>query len=205
MSPEQIQAVAPKCSAGWAAALVDAMNIEAITTPARASMFVAQCAHESAGFTRFVENLNYSAKGLQATWPKRFPTMSVALLYARDPERIANRVYGGRLGNGPEASGDGWRYRGRGCIQITGRANYRTVGAAIDWPLETTPEDAEHPWPGARIAGWYWRSRDCNRFADAGDFVGVTKAINGGLVGLRDRELWLYKARPIFNSQEETP
>ena len=95
-------------------------------------------------------------------------------------------------------TGDGWRFIGRGCIQITGRANYREAGTAIDWPLETTPEDAEHPWPGARIAGWYWRSRDCNRLADAGDFLGVTRKINGGLVGLADRQDWLVKTQLVF-------
>lgn len=204
MTPEQIQTVAPKCSAEWAAALVEAALEREITTPAREAPWIAQLAHESSGFTRFEENLNYSATRLQEIWPRRFPTQSLALLYARDPEKIANRVYGNRLGNGPEASGDGWRFRGRGPIQITGRENYRRAGQAIGVVLEAAPELAATPTVGARIAAWYWQSRGCNELADRGEYVAITKAINGGLVGLRDRELWLYKVRPIFNEGVST-
>lgn len=202
VTAEQITAIAPRCPPEWAAALARAMGVATINTPERAAMFLAQCAHESAGLTRFEENLNYSANGLMETWPKRFPTTSVALLYARDPQRIANRVYANKLGNGEEGSGDGWRYRGRGCLQLTGRENYQKAGAALRFPLISMPEQAAEPALGSSIAAWYWTTRGLNTLADAGDFTGITRKINGGLIGLDDRQSWLAKARAVLSPVE---
>jgi putative chitinase len=191
----QIIALAPRCSPAWAQELPRAMERTGIVTDERAAMFLAQCAHESAGFTRFVENLNYSAQALIRTWPKRFRTPGEADAYAHQPVRIANRVYADRLGNGPEHSGDGWRYRGRGCIQITGRDNYRRAGVDLRFPLESMPEEAAEAPLGAAIAAWFWSSRNLNTLADVGDFEAITRRINGGATGLDDRLQWLERAR----------
>lgn len=201
VTAEQITAIAPRCSPEWASALARAMTTASITGD-RACMFLAQCAHESGGLTRFEENLNYSSNGLMATWPSRFHTLSVALLYQRDPQKIANRVYANRLGNGDENSGDGWRYRGRGCLQLTGRENYEKAGTALRFPLVSQPEEAAGPDLGANIAAWYWTTKGLNALADAGDFTAITRRINGGLIGKEDREKWLEKARAVINSQE---
>lgn len=195
---DTIVAIAPNCSLGWAAAIAGEVLHWHIDSPARQAMFVAQCAHESAGFTRFEENLNYSAEALQRTWPSRFPNFPAAAEVARQPERIANRVYANRLGNGNEASGDGWRFRGRGPIQITGRTNYQRAGAGIGYALEAHPTDAALPTQGAKVACWYWHFNGLNDLADDGDFEGITRRINGGLIGLADRKAWLAKARTII-------
>lgn len=198
MNAEQIQEIAPSCSSGWAVRLADEMPRWHISTPQRQAMFLAQCAHESAGFTRFEENLNYSAEALQRTWPSRFPSFAAAAEVARQPERIANRVYADRLGNGNEASGDGWRFRGRGAIQITGRSNYRRAGLSLGFPLEANPTEAALPGQGARVACWYWFFHGLNDLADDGDFEGITRRINGGLTGIVDRERWLAKACAVI-------
>ena len=198
MNAEQIQEIAPSCSSGWAVRLADEMPRWHISTPQRQAMFLAQCAHESAGFTRFEENLNYSAEALQRTWPSRFPSFAAAAEVARQPERIANRVYADRLGNGNEASGDGWRFRGRGAIQITGRSNYRRAGLSLGFPLEANPAEAALPAQGARVACWYWFFHGLNDLADDGDFEGITRRINGDLIGIFDREKWLAKAREVI-------
>lgn len=156
--------------------------------PKRLAMWLAQCGHESGGFKRLVENLNYSAEGLTKTWPKRFPTLAAAQSYARQPEKIANRVYASRIGNGDEASGDGWRFRGRGLIQVTGRENYKACGAALGVDLLERPELLETERYAALSAGWFWDSRKLNAPADAGDIEAVTKKINGGTTGLADRK-----------------
>lgn len=156
-------------------------------------MFIAQCAHESAGFTRFVENLNYSAEGLMRTWPNRFPNFEATDGYARNPERIANLVYANRSGNGNEASGDGWKYRGRGCIQLTGHNNYTAASAAIQYPLATQPDDLALAAYAAPVACWFWQSRGLNELADIGDFEGITRRVCGGTTGLADRFAWLEK------------
>ncbi len=137
-----------------------------------------------------------------STWPKRFPTLADAQTYARQPEKIANRAYAGRLGNGDEQSGDGWQYRGRGIIQITGRGNYQEVGAALGLPLEAQPELLEQPDNAALSAGWFWKSHLLNPLADHqtddiddADFVTITTKINGGTVGLADRRAYWVHAR----------
>lgn len=188
-----IRAIAPGCSPEWADALNAAMPLWGIVSAHRRAMFLAQCAHESGGFTRFVENLNYSAQALMRTWPNRFPSLAIAAQYERQPEKIANHVYANRLGNGNEASGDGWKYRGRGCLQITGHNNYTAAGAAIRYPLGVYPQDLEQPQFGAPAAAWFWQSRGLNELADEGDFEGITRRINGGMTGLTDRIAWLHK------------
>lgn len=195
MNPAQILEAAPKCPPAWADALASVMPRTGINTPTRAAMFLAQWAHETSGFTRFVENLNYSAEGLVATWPGRFRTLEHAAAYHRQPERIANVVYASRMGNGPEASGDGWRFRGRGACMLTGRANYREAAIAIGWPLEGTPDDAATPVTAALVAAWFWNSRGLNQYADRDDFDTVTRRINGGMIGSEDRKRWLARMR----------
>ncbi|OEC45004.1 glycoside hydrolase family 19 [Pseudomonas sp. 1D4] len=167
-----------------------------LTTPNRQSAFLAQAAHESSGFTRLTENLNYSATGLAATWPGRFrgadgqPNALARALHRR-PEAIANVVYANRMGNGPEASGDGWRYRGRGLLQITGRAQYQRCGAALGLPLVEQPDLLAQPEPAVLSAAWFWQVNGLNELADARDFEAITRRINGGLNGLAERRaLW---------------
>jgi putative chitinase len=176
-------------------ALKPAFDKYEINSPARVAAFIAQTGHESAGFTAKRENLNYSAKGLLATWPRRFnPTKAQA--FHRQPEKIANEVYGKRLGN--DKPGDGWRYRGGGFIQLTGRENYRRVGHAIGVPLEDKPELIERLDVSALAAGYFWASNGLNALADDlldddddADFVLITRKINGGTTGLAERRaLW---------------
>ena len=149
-------------------------------------MWLAQLAHESAMFERMVESLNYTkAAQIRRTWPKRFANNSAAVAFVRKPERLANFVYADRIGNGDAASGDGWKYRGRGLIQVTGKDNYRDAGEALGLPLLEEPELLEEPVHAADAAGWFWKSHGLNRFAS--NINDCTRAINGGLNGLPDR------------------
>lgn len=170
---------------------VNALNVAAdkydINTSLRVAAFIAQCAHESSGFKTVIENLNYSAVGLRAVFPTHFAAGEEDA-YARHPERIANRVYANRMGNGDENSGDGWKYRGRGAIQITGRGNYRLFGAGIGFDTLLAPETLETPHYAVISAGWFWSSHSLNGYADVRDFLGITKRINGGVNGLADRQ-----------------
>lgn len=158
-----------------------------VDAPRREAAFLAQVGHESGGLTRWVENLNYSADALVRVWPNRFDP-ETAGQYARQPEKIANKVYGGRMGNGDEASGDGFRFRGRGLIQLTGRTNYTALAADTGRRLETLPAWLETPEGAAVSALWFWKRNKLNRFVDGDDFQGLTKAINGGLNGYDDRK-----------------
>ncbi|EPF1846328.1 glycoside hydrolase family 19 protein [Pseudomonas aeruginosa] len=177
-------------------ALNVAMERFGITAPVRVAAFLAQVGHESGQLTRLVENLNYSAQGLAATWPSRYrgadgKPNALALNLARHPQAIANNTYASRNGNGDEASGDGWRYRGRGLLQITGRANYRTAGAGLGQPLEQESELLEQPEFAALSAAWWWSTHGLNELADRGEFAAITRRINGGLNGQSERlELW---------------
>lgn len=149
-------------------------------------MFLAQLAHESALFERLVENMNYtSPQQIMQTWPKRFKTKTAAMAFVRHPELLANYVYADRLGNGDAASGGGWKYRGRGLIQITGKDNYRDASEALGLPLLEEPELLEEPAHAADAAGWFWKQRDLNRLAS--NINACTRRINGGLNGLPDR------------------
>jgi len=156
--------------------------------PARLAGFLAQTAHESGGYTAIKENLNYSAKGLMATFKKYFPTEDIANQYAKKPERIANRVYANRMKNGDEASGDGYRFCGRGLIQLTGRANYTKFANDLGMSLEDTVAYLETPNGAVASAGWFWDNNNLNQYCDSGDFVTLTKRINGGTIGLEDRK-----------------
>lgn len=191
--------------AAWIDVLNEALARFDINTTGRMAAFLAQIAHESAELNRLLENLNYSAQGLIATWPRRFPTLELARQFERNPERIANHVYAGRMGNGDLASGDGWTYRGRGVIQLTGRGNYRTVGMAIGLPLETNPDLLLEPGPAALAAGYFWKSRGLNELADDRsdddddeDFVSITVRINGGRAGLADRRRYWGRAQAVL-------
>ena len=174
----------------WHKALSQLLPDYEINTPQRIAAFVAQCAHESGGFMVLKENLNYKAASLRKIFPKYFSDDAIAQRYASMPnkqEAIANRVYANRMGNGPEESGDGYRYCGRGLIQLTGRQNYTWFAAS----LEITPEEATEylgTFEGAaQSACWFWETNKLNQWADAGDIVTLTKRINGGTIGLEDR------------------
>ncbi len=160
-----------------------------ITTAARVAGFIAQGQHESADFTILQENLNYSAKGLRGVFPKYFPDDAIANQYAKKPEMIANRVYGGRMGNGPEASGDGFKFRGRGVLQLTGRANYTQCSHDLfgDDTLANDPDLVRTPEYAIITACWFWYKNKLNEICDKGDIVLLSKRINGGTIGLEDR------------------
>lgn len=166
----------------------------------RQASFLAQTAHESASFTAVKENLNYSAKALRAVFKKYFPTDELAEQYARQPEKIANRVYANRMGNGDEASGDGWRFRGRGLIQLTGKNNYTSCSADIHVDLIANPEWLESPQGAVSSALWYWNKNNLNSYADVEDIRGMTKRINGGYHGLDDRIAKYNKAKEILGA-----
>jgi putative chitinase len=182
----------------WLQPLEDTFAKYDISTPQRQAAFIGQCAHESANFRTLTENLNYSAKGLMATWPSRFPTEAFANEYNRQPEKIANRVYGGRMGNGTEETGDGWRYRGRGLKQLTGKENYERCGSGLGVDLVSNPDWLLDPKYAALSAGWFWNKHNLNDLADAGDFETMTKRINGGLIGLVDRKAKIAKALSVL-------
>lgn len=170
-----------------------------IDTPARLAGFLAQSAHESADFRTLEENLNYSAEGLVKTWPTRFDATS-AKAYARKPEKIANKVYADRMANGNEASGDGWMFRGRGIKQLTGRDNYTRFGKAVGMTAEKAAEYCATKKGAVESAAWFWKTNNLNKFADAGDIVGLTKAINGGTIGLEDRKKRYANAVAVLKS-----
>jgi putative chitinase len=171
----------------WHEALDQLLPDYEIDTPQRVAAFIAQCAHESGNFRFLRENLNYSAKGLMTTFKKYFPTEALATQYQRQPERIANRVYANRMGNGDEASGDGWRYCGRGLIQLTGKDNYTFFAGSLSITEDEAAEYLKTFEGAAQSACWFWEQNNLNRFADAGDIKGLTRAINGGFIGLEDR------------------
>lgn len=161
---------------------------ELTANPARLAGFLAQTAHESGGFTAIKENLNYSAKGLRSIFSKYFPNDELAKQYERQPEKIANRVYANRMGNGPEESGDGFRFCGRGLIQLTGRQNYTKLAEDLGISVEETAAYLETPNGAVSSAGWFWDNNNLSQYCDKGDFVTLTKRINGGTIGLADRQ-----------------
>ena len=158
-----------------------------INTPKRVAAFIAQCAHESGGFRFLKENLNYKAESLMKTFPKYFSDRDTANAYAKQPVKIANRVYANRMGNGDEASGDGYRYCGRGLIQLTGKTNYDWFAASLEISATEASEYLETFEGAAQSACWFWESNNLNVEADAGDIKKMTKKINGGYIGLDDR------------------
>ena len=156
--------------------------------PKRMAAFLAQVAHESGGLNVIQENLNYSAKGLMTTFKKYFPTQASTNGYARNPQKIANKVYANRMGNGTEASGDGYKFRGRGLIQLTGKNNYTLFAKSIGKTIDETIVYLGTPEGAVSSAIWFWDTNKLNIYADKGDFVGLTKRINGGTIGLADRK-----------------
>jgi len=188
----------------WVDAVAAACQEFNIDTPQRIAGFLSQCAHESGGFERLQENLNYSADGMAGIWPKRFAVLGpdgkpvkkdgknqpnkFALALHRKPEMIANVVYSGRMGNGPTESGEGWKYRGRGLKQLTGKTNHSNCSKGLGVDLVDNPDLLLEPIYAARSAAWFWSTNKCNVFADAEDIEGLTRRINGGLIGLEDRK-----------------
>jgi putative chitinase len=167
-------------------------------TGRRLHFLLAQVGHESAGLTRVEEGLNYSAARLVAVFPKRYPDIAAAAPFANNPQKLANTLYGGRLGNGPPASGDGYRFRGRGYIQITGRENYGKIGAIAGVDIIADPGAAASADHALEIACGYWMSRNLNAIADTNDYEAVTRAINGKMIGIEDRRAWLDKVTRIM-------
>jgi putative chitinase len=162
-----------------------------ITTPLRLAHFLAQAAHESGGFTATTENLNYRAKGLCGIFRKYFPSVTVALQYERKPEKIANKVYANRMGNGSEASGDGWKHRGRGYIQLTGKDNYKAFDATVPEDIMANPDLVATKYALASAAFFFKKNglwAICDRGADDTTVTSVTKRVNGGTIGLEDRK-----------------
>jgi putative chitinase len=182
----------------WHKALAQLLPEYEINTPQRMAAFLAQCAHESGGFLAIKENLNYRAASLRKTFAKYFPTDELAQQYANKPQAIANKVYANRMGNGDEASGDGYRYSGRGLIQLTGKDNYFWFAASINLTPEAASEYMETFEGAAQSACWFWETNNLNQWADAGDILTLTKRINGGTIGLEDRKKHYEHALHIF-------
>ena len=174
----------------WYDAVCEILPEYEINTPQRVAAFVAQCAHESGGFKVLKENLNYKAPSLRKIFPKYFPDDATANHYASLPnkqEAIANRIYANRMGNGPEDSGDGYRYCGRGLIQLTGKENYTWFAASLDISVEECAEYLQTFEGALQSACWFWETNNLNQWADKGDILTLTKRINGGTIGLEDR------------------
>jgi putative chitinase len=189
----------------WLQPIIETCVEFEINTPQRVAAFLAQTSHESGGYTMLTENLNYRAATLAACWPNRFAEMGpnkkpkrdakgaliptkVALSIEKKPELIANMVYSSRMGNGPPQSGEGWKFRGRGAKQLTGKDNYKRCGDALGVDLVANPDLLLEPLYAARSAGWFWKTNNLSPFADSGDIKGMTKKINGGYIGLEARQ-----------------
>lgn len=187
---EKLAELIPNASFGagvWYEQLVEMFPVFEITTIQRVAAFIAQTAHESGGYRLLEENLNYKAETLCRTWPSRFPTLESAQPYHRQPMKIANKVYSSRMGNGDELSGEGWLYRGRGLIQLTGKTNYSLFAQYCEIDLIDAPGYVETPRGAVHSACWFWYVNDINAYADEEDLEGMTKRINGGTIGLQDR------------------
>lgn len=203
---ELLQHMCPKTKTSVLAGYVEPLNTvaeyyEMTANPARLAGFLAQIAHESGGFNFIKENLNYSAKGLMGIFKKYFPTEELAKQYERKPEKIANRVYGNRMGNGPEESGDGYKFCGRGLIQLTGKQNYTKLAQDLGISIDETVAYLETPNGAVASAGWFWDNNNLNQYCDKGDFVTLTKRINGGTIGLADRQHHFDEAMHYLQSQ----
>lgn len=218
MIPESplLVAAGVKDPAKWHSAIVETCAEFEINTPQRIAGFLAQTSHESGGYTMLSENLNYRAATLAACWPNRFAVLgpdkkpvkdqqgkltptSVANAIAGKPELIANMVYSSRMGNGPAESGEGWKYRGRGLKQLTGKDNYVRCGQALGLDLVGNPDLLLEPMAAARSAGWFWKANSLSTFADANDIKGMTKKINGGFIGLEQRQKLYDKVLAAIN------
>jgi putative chitinase len=181
----------------WVDALNETFQRFGIVTPAQQASFIGQCGHECGNFKVLEENLNYRAETLMKLWPKRFDAAK-AQACQRNPRLIANIVYSSRMGNRDEASGDGYRFRGRGCIQLTGHANYYHAGIACGEDFVMNPDLVATPRYAAMTAGWFWNTHKLNQYADARDYVTMTKKINGGTIGLADRQKHIAHALEVL-------
>jgi putative chitinase len=196
LTPLQLSQTCPHCAQpdAWAAALNPALEEFGVTTPARTAAFLGQIAHESGELNHIEENFNYSADRLVQVFPRLFPSAAAAAPFVGNKEKLASFLYANRIGNGTADSGDGWKYRGRGLIQLTGRANYREAGQGLGVPLEDQPDLLLQPAQAARSAGFFWKSRGLNELADMNTddaFVRITGKINGAEDGLaRRRTYW---------------
>lgn len=183
----------------WLDPLNETLQKYQINTPLRIAAFVGQCQHESGNFQLLQENLNYSADSLMRIWGSRFPTKEEADKYHRNPEKIANKVYGGRMGNTED--GDGWKYRGRGIKQLTGKENYRNCGNALGVDLVENPDLLLEPKYACLSAGWFYNKHNLNDLADKQDYETMTRRINGGLIGLDDRKAKIAQALKVLTDE----
>lgn len=197
VSPEQLKKM--HIGEQWVDALNETFQRFNILTPIQQASFIGQCGHECGNFRILEENLNYRAETLMKLWKSRFPTIEIANEYAKNPKKIANKVYANRMGNRDEASGDGYRFRGRGCIQLTGHANYFHAGQACSEDFVMQPDLVATPRYAAMTAGWFWDTHKLNQYADRQDFLMMTKKINGGTIGLDDRIKHINHALDILN------
>lgn len=203
ITAEQLKEVCPNAKQEIVEAIANNLDLLSeyyeINTPLRLAHFLAQCAHESGGFRLMKENLNYSADGLNKIFPKYFKNAGRdANAYARNPEKIANVVYASRMGNGPPESGDGWKFCGRGLIQLTGRSNYESLAETLEMPLDEAVEYLETAGGALESAAWFWANNGLNEIADTDDIVRATKKVNGGTIGLEDRKHHLEELKEIM-------
>ena len=198
VSPDQLKKL--HIDPVWVDALNETFERFNIVTAAQQASFIGQAAHESGNFKMLVENLNYRAETLMKVWPKRFPTLEFAKQYEKDAKKIANSVYANRMGNRDEASGDGFRFRGRGLFQTTGHAGYYHAGQALGEDFVMNPDLVSTPKYAALTAGFFWNTHKLNNFADVEDYKGMTKKINGGFIGLADREKHIRHALSVLIS-----
>lgn len=189
LTKEQLKQLLPKNPYidQWHTALSQLLPDYEINSPQRIAAFIAQCAHESGNFIFLTENLNYKAASLLKVFPKYFKDMDTAKAYEKKPEKIANKIYANRMGNGDEASGEGYKYRGRGLIQLTGKTNYTWFAASLEISPEEAAEYTQTFEGAAQSACWFWETNKLNQWADTGDILTLTKRINGGTIGLEDR------------------
>jgi putative chitinase len=185
VNAEQLQRL--HIGAEWVDALNETFTRFNLTTNNQKAMFIGQCSHECGNFRLLEENLNYRAETLMKLWPKRFPSLEFAKQYEKNPKKIANSVYANRMGNRDEASGDGYRFRGRGALQCTGHSTYFHAGKALGVDFVMQPDLIATPKYAALTAGWFWETHKLNPPSDALDYQKVTKIINGGTIGLDDR------------------
>ena len=197
--PSRDQLIALKIGAEWEDPLNETFARFGINTPVLQAAFIGQCGHECANFKILEENLNYRAATLMRLWPKRFPTLEIANEFAGNPKKIANKVYANRMGNRDESSGDGYRFRGRGCIQLTGSTNYFNAGKALGMDFWAEPDLVATPKYAALTAGWFWSTHKCNESAQAQDWTRLTKIINGGTIGLQERIAHINNAIAILS------
>ena len=199
----QLRQIVPYCknTADWLDPLNTILSQYDITGNKRVAAFLAECGHESTDFNVLEENLHYKAGALQVIFPDKFPNAAVAASYADQPEKIANYIYANKLGNGSEVSGDGWNFRGRGLIQITGKLNYQVFGDSIGYLLEDVPTFLTTTYGAVQSACWYWGNRKVlNTLADAGNIDQISKLINGGINGLADRHQRYVKALTVLGN-----